>query len=511
MTPRSQIGQFADMIPYNTDAPLYHPPITTVGMIIVTTLLFFLVPADLSSPRDEIALGRHVQIVLVQAELMNQDEGGEDDFFIADPWGGDPPVDNAPNDDRALLIDRLPMENTFRLQLGSGLHPTQWLTSPFIHGDFIQLIFNMIALWAFGLVVEGKTGWWKFLLLYAGIGIVLAATTQVLMLLSSGGSTAGSGGALLGLLGIAVIWAPKNNFEVWLGPFFGSFEVSILIFGFVQFAFGLLALTFSGVDSDGGIFQIFGLFLGLGIGFLWLQKGWVNCENWDLPSVLRGDHTRPDEVDEELDAEARSLIRDSLQVGHEGHSHLAPDRPSEKKSVAAAPRAKKNAMVGPEKPAKTRTKQKKSRRSVRKSKPTVEETQPTLPIPTPEEDLARLITEGNYTTAIKLLASLRKSGKIQDLPQNLLAKLIRDLLSAQQFAAALPFMEEHIQRFDSNRVSLQLNTAKVLIFLERPKRALATLRNVDRNQLDESSRANWRKLAAHANQQIEDGVVELSD
>ena len=32
------------MIPYNTDAPLYHMPIATVGLIVLNTVLFFAVP-----------------------------------------------------------------------------------------------------------------------------------------------------------------------------------------------------------------------------------------------------------------------------------------------------------------------------------------------------------------------------------------------------------------------------------------------------------------------------------
>ena len=36
------------MIPYNTDAPLYHPPIATVALIALNTLLFFAVPGSMT-------------------------------------------------------------------------------------------------------------------------------------------------------------------------------------------------------------------------------------------------------------------------------------------------------------------------------------------------------------------------------------------------------------------------------------------------------------------------------
>ena len=40
----------------------------------------------------------------------------------------------------------------------------------------------MIFLWGFGLVVEGKLGWWKYLLVYLGIGVTQCALEQTVML-----------------------------------------------------------------------------------------------------------------------------------------------------------------------------------------------------------------------------------------------------------------------------------------------------------------------------------------
>ncbi|MEZ6074179.1 MAG: hypothetical protein R3C56_00460 [Pirellulaceae bacterium] len=51
----------------------------------------------------------------------------------------------------------------------------------------------------------------------------------------------GANAALLGLLGVAVVWAPRNEFDVlWgFGIRGGSIEVPILMFGFIQFAMEL--------------------------------------------------------------------------------------------------------------------------------------------------------------------------------------------------------------------------------------------------------------------------------
>ncbi len=494
------------MIPYNTDAPLYHPPIATIGLIALNVVLFFVIPGRLSS-------------------LYWADESQVQDAEFLDPIG---PLENDPDDpflidpDAAgaadpLLIDAVDLQfrskRTLRLQLGNGIRPHQWFSSPFVHGDFFQLIFNMVALWAFGLVIEGKLGWWKFLLLYAGIGISQAAVVQTLMAITSvDTSIAGSGASLLGLLGLAIVWAPKNSFDVWFGPWFGSFEVSILIYGFVEFAFGLIALTFGSAEIDGGYFQILGLFVGLGLGFLWLQRGWVDCEQWDIISVFRGDNTRTEDQNEELDAEARQLLKSSLKSGGVGHSHLKPDRPATSPSRSKSRglrHAPKQPTAGPAaKP--TRPQGTTAPPSTGASADPAAEQQPP-PVPTVEEDLSQLIAAGNYPTAIKLLSRLQGAGKPHQLSQPELAKLIRDLLADKQYATALPFMTEHIERFADNRTSLQLNSSKLLLHLERPKRAMALLKGMNRQQLSARELTTWRTLHAHAAQQIEAGVIEFSD
>ncbi len=52
------------------------------------------------------------------------------------------------------------------LQFGHSLHPIEWVAYNFLHFGWLHLIGNMGFLWGFGLIVEGKLGWWRFLLLY---------------------------------------------------------------------------------------------------------------------------------------------------------------------------------------------------------------------------------------------------------------------------------------------------------------------------------------------------------
>ena len=97
--------------PYHTDAPLYHYPIGTVLLIVINVLMF------------------------------------------AATWSQDPQTYDS-------LI--LPFDT---------IQPTQWVTSAFMHVDIMHLAGNMLFLWSFGLIVEGKLGWYRFLPLYLGIAI----------------------------------------------------------------------------------------------------------------------------------------------------------------------------------------------------------------------------------------------------------------------------------------------------------------------------------------------------
>ena len=64
------------------------------------------------------------------------------------------------------------------LVLGDGLHPLQWVTNNFMHSGFFHLAGNMIFLWTFGLVVEGKLGWWRVLARVLGLAAGESAGMQ---------------------------------------------------------------------------------------------------------------------------------------------------------------------------------------------------------------------------------------------------------------------------------------------------------------------------------------------
>jgi membrane associated rhomboid family serine protease len=173
------------LIPYPTDAPIYHRPFGTVALIVAN------LGVQLNSLRD--------------------------------PF---------------LIFERL------CLSIGSGIHPLEWFAYSFSHGHIAFALANMLVLWVFGMIREGKIGWWKFLSLYFVIAIAVGAIIQIGTLWMEPFSVAGASGADFGILVIACFWAPLNEISfVWVLHYRGYyFEATALTTAFMYIAFVFAAL-----------------------------------------------------------------------------------------------------------------------------------------------------------------------------------------------------------------------------------------------------------------------------
>jgi membrane associated rhomboid family serine protease len=216
------------LIPWNTDAPIYHFPYATIGLIVVNTLAF-------------------------GAELAAEDP---------EPW---------------------------MLAFGDGLHPTQWITNVFMHADPLHLLGNMIFLWAFGLVIEGKLGWWRFLLVYLGLGAFESAVSQIGML-GGEGVALGASGAIYGLLAMALVWAPRNSMNCialfGVRPF--HFEFPILGFVTLYVGWEVFSAWMGDFQISSAMLHLAGAVPGFVVAAVMLKLGIVDCENWDVFAVLTG-------------------------------------------------------------------------------------------------------------------------------------------------------------------------------------------------------------------------------
>ena len=230
------------IFPYSTDAPIYHLPLATGGLIIVNTIAF----------------------------------AGAFAVSVTNP-------------------DLLEL---FVLQYGTW-NPLQWVTSIFLHGDIMHLIGNMMFLWAFGLVVEGKVGWWRFLLIYLGIGVGQSAVEQTLALGMGEGGSLGASAAIYGLLAISLIWAPKNDMSCFAFIYFYpiAFDIPILtmcgiamVVEFVLAGLMIYTATSPAQAITSSILHLMGAAGGFAVGAVMVKQRWVDCENWDLFSVWAGRH-----------------------------------------------------------------------------------------------------------------------------------------------------------------------------------------------------------------------------
>ncbi len=118
------------------------------------------------------------------------------------------------------------------------------VSSMFLHGSAFHLLSNVWFLWVFSPAVEGRTGFWKYLLVYllSGTG---AALLQGLADPSSTVPMVGASGAISGVLGAYLVLFPKAVVLTLVPPFFLFWLPSVFFLGlwfFFQIWYGFSGL-----------------------------------------------------------------------------------------------------------------------------------------------------------------------------------------------------------------------------------------------------------------------------
>lgn len=118
----------------------------------------------------------------------------------------------------------------------------QWyrfITSGFIHADWMHLIINMFVLWSFGKVVESyyneifaEKGTWYFILLYLG-GIVISITPSYKRHKHNAGYNGlGASGAVSAVLFAAILFQPLQNIYLY-----GFIKLPAIVVGVVYLVY----------------------------------------------------------------------------------------------------------------------------------------------------------------------------------------------------------------------------------------------------------------------------------
>ncbi|OYP32304.1 rhomboid family intramembrane serine protease [Rhodopirellula sp. MGV] len=217
------------IIPYSTDTPLYHWPIVTGSVIAINVIAFFT-----------------ITIGVLSGSLSFEDI----------QW-------------LMLMPDQI--------------NPLQWITSLFIHAHIAHLISNMFFLFVFGLIVEGKAGSLRFSAIFFGVGIAVAAITQVgLYVTGSEIPGVGASAAIAGLMMVALLFAPEN--EVYWLLFVWRIDTPIAVFSMYFIALDVLGVAISGFEVTAATGHVLGATLGFLAGAYLLRTDQVDCEGWDAVS-----------------------------------------------------------------------------------------------------------------------------------------------------------------------------------------------------------------------------------
>ena len=408
------------LLPYGSDAPLYHLPIVTGVMILLNTLAFF-------------------GIWTLEGQLSEE----QFEFVVTQ------------------LI----------LQYGTW-KPWQWLTSNFMHAGLGHLLGNMFCLWGFGLVVEGKIGWWRFLLVYLGIGVAQSGLEQTLMLFAGQGGSLGASAIIYGLLAICVVWAPENDMNCFLLAGFRPVlvEISLLTLGTGAVALELFTGFMAGLSIGSQVLHLMGAGLGFGVGVVMLKKGWVDCEGWDLFNVWAGTQNKARE--EETEA-AKKIVSAAQQKAFDELLGLRDGSRAE-----AGPSLQAEDLF-----------------------PTAEPLGSTIDR---EQTMARMraaIQAQDPQAAWTLFDQLADDPFASDLPEADLVRIISLFQKQKRWSASVPAMAHYLQHFRGKQADIRMLLAKVLLQVEkRPGQALAVLDKLDEAPLRDEQRQAVASLRSRAAQ-----------
>ena len=136
------------------------------------------------------------------------------------------------------------------------------ISSMFLHGNFLHLLFNMWFLWIFGDNIEDAFGHFYFLIFYFLCGLA-AISGHTLFYSQSSQPIIGASGAISGVIAAYLILYWKSSIKVLL--YFTIVRIPALIFIILWFTYqviyGMSSLVYPGLLGNVGWFAHIGGFL----------------------------------------------------------------------------------------------------------------------------------------------------------------------------------------------------------------------------------------------------------
>jgi membrane associated rhomboid family serine protease len=239
------------LIPLRDNLPTDRFPVVTLTIIVINFIVFLFLqgPSFSLSSGQEVDSKPIVEFGAIPYRISHPDK----ECVLALP--GTPqeqPVCEGTPEFRQVVAESLPAEKVTQ--------PPAFLTiisSMFMHGGWLHIIFNMLFLWVFGNNVEDSMGRVRYVVFYLLAGIA-AGLTQVLVSPDSQTPLVGASGAIAGVLGGYALLYPRARVLTAIFVFFIFFiEIPALvllgIWIFLQFLPAVGQLASPDVGSQGGV------------------------------------------------------------------------------------------------------------------------------------------------------------------------------------------------------------------------------------------------------------------
>lgn len=349
--------------------------------------------------------------------------------------------------------------HTLSVEFGK-VRPWQWVTNNFMHAGWMHLIGNLVFLWAFGIIVEGKVGWFWFSIIYLGIGTVYGMVLQLgaLAFGMDEGIALGASAAIFGLLALCVAWAPANEFEVlWIIGFriFMS-EIRIITFGGIFLFKELIFWGLQGFQMSSELLHILGFAVALPVGLGLVKYGLVDCEGWDIFSYLGGTtgQESPTHINYQKSADKRAGIMRSDQA----------------LQLAAQPQSPPTNLL--------------------------------------QSQVEEALDQGTIDVAIKLQNLISRNNPGAIWRQKDLYRVINGLLKASRHAEALPLIQTYLQNYEESRFAMELAMLKIWLQQQRPRKTLQYIDGMNLAFYTPEQNTKLQPLIDKAKRLVAAGIVD---
>lgn len=148
--------------------------------------------------------------------------------------------------------------SVYPLNLSMALQPWRPITYQFLHSGLWHLLFNMFALYFFGVNLERIWGTKKFTIYYLCCGIAGGILYPILALsgILDKAPLVGASGAILGVIAAVSIMFPRQTVYIY-----GIFPVPLIALA-IFFVFMSISKVFSNVNAGGEIAHLAGMAVG---------------------------------------------------------------------------------------------------------------------------------------------------------------------------------------------------------------------------------------------------------